>query len=242
MQIRSAFSGMVMAVNDQEQYFNEAKRWEQTTAEQMAKSESRAWWIARIAVIFAAMCITAVMLMLPLKEKVTEVLVLDRANGTWQPLQKLEVTQLSLDEAFHRKFLNEFVLAREGYSFENAEHNYYTAAAYMAPQLQAEWGKFWDKENPRNPFNVYKKNPLRVEIATITTKRKEDGRMDVATVRFTRSTDPTRYWVATVTYRLVNEPKEERERRINPLGFQVIDYVVDAELPGTGQRVSAVQR
>lgn len=214
-------------------FFAEARRFEDDKVILAQKSEQKAWRVATAACVLAGLSTLTIMFLLPLKETRVEAVVLDKASGTWQPMQTLDTVQVTLDEVFHRHFITMFMLARENYTFETAEMNYYTAAAFMSPKLQAEWGELWDDKNPNNPMNVHKKTgTVKIQIASITLKKKEDGTMEVATVRFTKSTEPERFWVATISYKFVDTPAKEEERRINPIGFQVVDYTVDPEVAG----------
>lgn len=224
---------------DLERYLAEANSWDKSRKIQSQNSEKRAWRVAYASMAIAGLAVLGVSMLTPLKTVKTEMFVADKATGTFEPLQSLGVVQVSLDEVFHRKFLRDFLLARENYTAETAENNYYTAAAFMSPKLQEGWGSLWKPENPDNPINVYKSGKVRNEIISISLKRKEDGTQDVATIRFAKKIegtgtdkDGTRIWVATITYRFVDSPKDQKERLINPAGFQVIDYQTDSELPG----------
>ncbi len=100
----------------------------------------------------------------------------------------------------------------------------------MSPPLQTQWAAYWDDGNPQSPFKVYKTDvKVKVNINAITPKASKG----VATVRFTKEMQrggltpvATRY-VATITYKYVSAPTDEKLLRINPFGFQVTDYRVD---------------
>lgn len=227
-----------MARPDLQAYFDDAARWEDDRQRRAERSEKRAWRVALGAGVIALMAVGAVMGLTPLKTVKTEVLVMDKSTGQVQPLQSLEEAQVSLPEVFHRKFINDFMLARENYTYDTAETHYYTAAAFMSPPLQAQWGQYYSLENPNSPLNVYKTDvKVRIDIHSITIHTKDDGRQDVVTVRFTRhivrsSVESANRWVATISFKYVNAPTEEKLRRINPVGFQVTDYQTDPEVGG----------
>lgn len=225
-------------INDLDRYLDESNEWEKARKIQSEKSEKRAWMMTYIFAALATVSIIAVSALTPLKTVKTEIFVADKVTGEIKPLQSLKEVQVSLDEVFHKKFLYEFILARENYTPETAELNYYTAAAFMSPKLQEDWGNLWKPENPQNPMNVYKTQKVHIEVASIILKQKDDGTQDVATIRFSKTVtgpgakDSGRFWVATVTYKMVDTPKNEKERLINPAGFQVVDYTVDPEMGG----------
>jgi type IV secretion system protein VirB8 len=166
------------------------------------------------------------------------VLVIDKANGVVQPLVSLASFQMDPVEATIRRNVNTFLLARESYSFDTAETNYYTAGAFMSPQLQAQWGQHWNEGNPESPLKKYRKErKLRVAVGAITLVRNEQGAIIAARASFTRTDllndlpngEPTT-WIANIPFHWVNPPTSERDRRINDLGWEVTDYTADRDL------------
>jgi type IV secretion system protein VirB8 len=175
-----------------------------------------------------------------------KVLVVEKANGVVQPLISLADFQMAPEEATIRRNVNTFVLAREGYSYEQADTHYYTTAAYLSPQLQSQWGQLWDKANPDSPPNKYKKeHRVRVSVGAITVLRNGLGAAIGARASFTRTDmvndvpngQPTN-WIANISFHWVNQPTNERDRRINDLGWEVTDYTADRDL-GVSKPVSA---
>lgn len=167
-----------------------------------------------------------------------EVLVVDRANGVVQPLISLAAFQMTPEEATIRRNVNTFVLARAGYSYEHADVHYYTTAAFLSPQLQTQWSQLWAESNPESPPNRYKKDrKVRIKVGAISVLRNGLGAVIGARASFT-STElvndvpdgaPTN-WVATIALRWVNQPTNERDRRINDLGMEIVDYTADRDL------------
>jgi type IV secretion system protein VirB8 len=170
-----------------------------------------------------------------------EILVVDKANGIVQPLISLAEFQMVPEEATVRRNVNTFVMAREGYSYEQADIHYYTSAAFMSPQLQTQWAQKWDKSNPESPPNRYKKErKVRIKVGAITVLRNGLGAAIGARASFTRSEivndveeTPTE-WIANLSFHWVNVPTNERDRRINDLGMEITDYTADRDLGATG--------
>jgi type IV secretion system protein VirB8 len=171
-----------------------------------------------------------------------QILVVDRASGIVQPLISLAAFQASPEEATIRRNVNTFVLAREGYSYEQADIHYYTAAAFMSPQLQTQWAQRWDKSNLESPPNKYKKERrVRVKVGAITVLRNGLGTAIGARASFTRTElandveeTPTE-WIANISFHWVNQPTNERDRRINDLGMEITDYTSDRDLGAVGR-------
>jgi type IV secretion system protein VirB8 len=198
--------------------------------------EKKAWQVTYAFGGLAFLAVAAVLGLTPLKTVVPpKVLMVDKETATVTELQTLEEVRVTMEEAATRKALNDFLLARENYTFDTAELNYYSAAAFMSSPIQTQWAAYWDDGNPNSPFKVYKNEvKVRININTITPAASKN----VATVRFTKEIQRgnltplvTRH-IATVTYKYVNSPTEEKLRRINPFGFQVTDYRVDPEIGG----------
>jgi type IV secretion system protein VirB8 len=170
-----------------------------------------------------------------------EVLVVDKAGGIVQPLISLAEFQMAPEEATIRRNIDTLVTACEGYSYEQADTHYYHCAAFLNPQLQAEWARKWDKSNPESPPNKFKKErKVRAKVGAITVLRNGLGVAIGARASFTRtetlngveeSTPST--WVANLSFRWVNQPTNERDRRINDLGMEVTDYASDRDLTTT---------
>lgn len=167
-----------------------------------------------------------------------EVLVVDKAGGVVQPLVSLAEFQLAPEEATIRRNIDTLVSACEGYSYELADVHYYHCAAFFSPQLQAEWARKWDKSNPDSPPNRYKKErKVRARVGAITVLRNGMGAAIGARASFTRTEtlnglgdgSPTT-WVANLSFRWVNQPTNERDRRVNDLGMEVTDYSSDRDL------------
>lgn len=167
-----------------------------------------------------------------------EVLVVDRSTGATSPLVSLAAYQLTPEEATIRRSVATFLRARENYTFDTAEDSYYDAAAFMSPQLRAQWASYWDTANPAAPMNVYRKDSkVRIQVGAMTILRNGLG---VATgVRASFSSRVSRgdqqvgepaNWIATIPFRWVNVATDERSRRVNDLGMEITDYIKDPDL------------
>lgn len=167
-----------------------------------------------------------------------EVLVVDKSTGATSPLLSLAAYQLTPEEATIRRSIATFLRARENYTFDTAEDNYYDAAAFMSPQLRAQWATYWDTANPASPMNVYKKDgKVRIQLGAITVLRNGIGAASAVrasfSIRTTKADQPVgepESWIATIPFRWVNVATDERSRRVNDLGMEITDYVKDPDL------------
>jgi type IV secretion system protein VirB8 len=167
-----------------------------------------------------------------------EVLVVNRTDGSVQPLTSLIEFQMHPEEATIRRNVNTFLTAREGYSYEQADTHYYTTAAFLSPQLQSQWVQLWDPTNPESPPKKYKKeHRIKINVGAITVLRNGLGVAIGARASFTKSelvndveAGPPTNWIATISFHWVNQPTSERDRRINDLGMEITDYTADRDI------------
>lgn len=206
--------------------------WEENELKQSRDGERKAWRVAFGLGGLLGLSLIAIATMMPLKKVMPPAtVVMDKSQGEVFPLQSLDEVKIPLDSAFARKAINDFMLARENYTYDTAYLNYETAAAYMNNVLRTQWMDYWDDNNPQSPFKVYKKSAtVRIEINSIRLTPNSDGDLAVATVDYQRyvtkgqqQLKPER-WIATVEFKRGNAPTAEKEFRINPLGFQVTAY------------------
>lgn len=234
--------------DDVQKYLSEAGSWETDRIEQIIESEKKAWKVAICSGVIALTACAAIFGLTPFKTVKTDVLLMDRSTGNVETLVTLKEAVSNLDEVFHKKFITDFMLARENYTYDTAEPNYYAAASFMSPQLQNAWGKYYELNNPASPLNVYKRiSTVKIDIRSITLNTKDDGKQDVATIRFDKKIAVAEsinitHWVATLTFKYVNPPVTEKEKRINPAGFQVTEYRVDPEIGGLPEPLSTVTK
>jgi type IV secretion system protein VirB8 len=167
-----------------------------------------------------------------------EVLVVDKSTGATSPLVTLATYQLTPEETTIRRSVAAFLRARENYTFDTAEDNYYDAAAFMSPQLRTQWASYWDTANPSSPMNVYRKDgKVRIQVGAITILRNGLGAATGVRASFTsrvsradqRAGEPAN-WIATIPFRWVNVATDERSRRVNDLGLEITDYIKDPDL------------
>lgn len=218
-----------------------SRSWADNQAEQSEKSRRTAWRVAAGAGAFGALSLVVALTTIVMSHRPApppQVLLADRSTGAVERLVSLSDFQETADEATIKRSITAFMRARESYTFDTAEQNYFDAAAFMSPALQAQWSTFWDTNNPQSPLNVYKKDTkVRVELGAISINRDSRGKATSARVSLTRTIRQNDVliggetsWLATLSFNFVNAPTQERARRINDIGFQVTDYQLDADI------------
>jgi type IV secretion system protein VirB8 len=217
---------------DKERYFEASRTWEYDRMRAAIQSRRLAWGVAAGACTLAVASVAAVAMLSPLKTVEPYVIRVDRTSGETQVITALKGPQpRTYEEAVNRYFISQYVRLREGWLNDAARENAYTV---MLMNDQAEGGRYLNgvQSNNRNaPSNIYgDKGFVSIPIRTISFLSPT-----VAQVRFTKiitfgqNTPVAQNWNAILTFRYTTAPEHEKDRNINPLGFQVVNYRSDPE-------------
>lgn len=222
-----------------ERYLQDAQSWELNRAEQAERGARRAWAVAGAAGLIALVCAAAVVGLTPLKQPVPVIIRVDSRTGivdvapTYTGSEKIE-------QVVTRHLLNNHIVSRERFFYGTAEADYELVAAQNSPPLNQEWSQRWARTNPLSPLNLYKDGTtVRVQINSIAFLKLESGRDNLAQVRFTQYLRPggsgeerAMHWLAMVEYAYTPPSTDDKARSLNPLGFRVVDYRREQEVPG----------
>lgn len=227
-------SGKAVKANEVKAYLAEAQGVERDYAHELDKSRRTAWRVAIAASALAGCAVLAVAAMAPLKSVEPFVIRVDNATGAAELVQTMSDAPASYGEVVDRYWLNQYVLNREAYDYYTIQQNYDTTALLSAPDVQTEYFRTYEGPQARDKVLQNSARVL-VTVKSITPNPK----LKTAIVRFStqqRHHDgralPVEDWIATMGYSYVNAPISEKDRRINPLGFQVTSYRVDPEIVG----------
>ena len=198
----------------------------------MRRSRAVAWWFAGGCLVVAAMSVTALAMIAPLKEVRPYVVIVDRATGASEKIVEVGAVSLSEQDAVQQAELVSYVIDRETYhAVDNATRIpdvLRRSGAQAADSLRA----LWTTSNPEYPPNLHGAEVVqRVVVKSVTILS-----AGTAQVRFTKSREVTgerpisRDFVATLGFAF--NPRVERTLEAvwrNPLGFTITSYRVDAE-------------
>lgn len=194
-------------------------------------------WARRLAlggVVVGVVGLLSAGLMLPLKHTETVVVVVDKATGDMDRAVKMAPLAPGERDALIQAHLVSYVDDRETYDLADSEIRINEVLKQSEGDAARTLRNLWSSGNKNYPPAVYGK-AAKIDV---TVKRVNILKEGVAQVMFTKTLrDPrsegeiTRSYSATLGYRF--EP--EKERRVsdvwlNPLGFEVLSYRVDAEL------------
>jgi type IV secretion system protein VirB8 len=212
-------------------YYAAAATWSQDTNAALKKSRRTAWLIAGVATGVALAQAIAIMVMVPLKQPVPYTITVDRETGYVQTARGVRLGDLSETEAIAQSFVAQYVLARETFDVNDYRENYRKTMLWSQGAAEAEYLRDWDRANPTSVHNRYRPTTrVQVTIKSVTILGPQS-----ALIRFdTEQTEGggggmRQPWAATVGYGFSGKPLSERDRYLNPLGFQVTSYRRDAE-------------
>lgn len=217
---------------DKEKYLESARTWEYDRMRAAIQSRRVAWGVAGGSCALAIASVAAVVMLTPLKTVEPYVIRVDKTSGEAQIVTALKGPQpRTYDDAVNRYFISQYVRLREGWLNDAARENAYTV---MLMSDQAEGGRYLNSVESGNhnaPSNVYgDKGFVSIAIRTISFLSPT-----VAQVRYTKiitmgqNTPIAQNWNAIMTFKFTTAPEHEKDRNLNPLGFQVVNYRSDPE-------------
>lgn len=214
-----------------ENYLQEARSWETDKIESLERSRKIAWRVAIASGATAFVSVLAVAAITPLKQVEPFVIRVDNASGIVDVVAPLRDGKQNYDEAINKYFTQWYVRYREGYSKELAEDYYTTVGLMSSPAEQQKYFEWFNPKNPQSPLNVYA-NYAKVKVRI---KGTSFIKPNVALVRYTKEVErggdrpQVTHWAATLTFSYSGAPMSEKDRGINPLGFQVAEYRNDPD-------------
>lgn len=217
---------------DFEQYLREAQSWETNRLAHAEKSKKLAWAIAAVASGIALLSAIAIAGLTPLKRTELRIVRVNDTTGTVDILSEIPNARTTYDEAINRYFAGQYIRFREGYSRKLADEYYSSVGILSAGAEQRRYGEWFSPKNPQSPLNLYGDNArVKVHIKGYSFLKK-----DVVLVRYWKEVERgasekpvVTHWAATVVFKYSGAPMAEKDRELNPLGFQVTEYRNDPD-------------
>jgi type IV secretion system protein VirB8 len=227
-------------------YFDEAASWELDRLRTAQRTVRWLAWGGGLGWVCAVSAAVAVAALAPLKRVEPYVIRVDNTTGVVDvvPVYRGDAP---LDQTVTRYLLAHYVQVCERFNFATAESDYEECAAFHTPQRNQAWAAKWVRSNPESPLNRYRDGTwLRAQVQSVSFITRADGIEDLAQVRYRiekRTTDAgepaVTHFVATLRYAYVEPSKDVSARRWNPLGFRVVDFRPEPEVPVDVQVASA---
>lgn len=226
-------------MNAKREMIDSAKSFEAQLSLKNEQSKKTAWQVAGVAVVIAVLSIGALYVALLLNKTVVVPVIVDKVTGRSETFNSVTVDNISQQTAQDKYFTSLYVTLRERYNYYSSQTDYDTVPLYSSEAVAADYIALFASDQA--PDKVYQDASNVVTIDIISNPVVEANFPDkVATIRFTKhiknlrsGITTTEYHTARVTFRMV-PPKvmTEEVRTTNPLGFTVVEYLVEKEMRG----------
>jgi type IV secretion system protein VirB8 len=138
-----------------------------------------------------------------------------------------------------RYLLMHYVTTCERYIEATAEQDYSECGTFHSARRNQEWAAHWARANPDSPLNRFRDgSSQQADIKAISFFQRGNGTADLAQVRYAvihRDTGGAEvgvtHWIVTIQYTYAKPSTDPQIRRWNPLGFRVLDFHAEPELP-----------
>ena len=217
-------------------YLRESASWDADRVVRAQLHARRAWMVAALATLLAAISVSAVAMLAPLKRVEPFLIRVDGSTGAVDVVPTYS-GHGTLPEVVTRYLLAHYVRTCERYYAALAEQDYTECGAFHGARRNQEWFSLWTPSNPQSPLNRYRDGTsVAVQIQSISFLPHAEGNPDLAQVRFTRTSHSgsggsgtAAHWIANVQYGYETPAANSDIRRWNPLGFRILEYHTEAE-------------
>lgn len=220
-------------------YFDEAASWDADRAVQAARSARIAWGVAVAAVLVAVAASCAVALLAPLKRVEPFVIRVDNSTGLVDVVP-VYAGASKLPETVTRYLLTHYVQVCEQFYWSTAERDYEECGAFNSAGRNQVWAGQWALSNPNSPLNLHKDgSEISVHVVSVIFFERASGAADLAQVRYVRTSRTgdgaaghDTHWIANVQFVYVKPSTDVLTRQWNPLGFRILAFRAEQEVPG----------
>lgn len=216
---------------DEEKFYADALGWDEEVSDRNDVKARIAYIIAGISVSVALMSTFALASVAPLKKTEAYVVMVDKITGQVEVTKPLQQSEIPQDEAITKYFVAKYVTAREGYMRSRAGTDYMVVSKLSSPTVYKRYHHDFDPKNKTSPINIYQDHStVEIEITNISFLTKNTAYMTIERTEKTRNNNKKHYEAVTLDFQYVLTPSKEKDRFINPLGFEVTQYRVDPQV------------
>jgi type IV secretion system protein VirB8 len=166
------------------------------------------------------------------------VIEIEDKTGITNVIRPLQQEKYSYDETIRKYFLTMYITARETYSFNTFENNYFKVVRLLSNNsAYTNFRREVSANNTDSPVRLGNNVQRTIKIKSMTFLQPVKGQTGfTAQIRFKtedvgeNGTTGIKNKVATINFIFSDLALTEEERAVNPLGFQVIGYRVDDEV------------
>ncbi|WP_174869335.1 virB8 family protein [Pectobacterium polaris] len=216
-----------------------SRTFESVLLEKDEREKRIAWRIAAIGFALAAMAITALIILLPLKTTEIELWSVDKQTGRYEYMTRIKEQNISTEKALAQALAAHYVRLREGYNYFALQRDYDDVQLFNSDSVNRDYLDGFNSNQA--PDIIFNKAEYVVSIDIISNVHATATAPDhLATLRIKRTirrivdnSVKTDVWNIRLTYRyLPHKQLTDSQREVNPLGFIVTSYQRDKELRG----------
>lgn len=214
-----------------------SRTFESVLLEKDEREKKLAWRIAAIGFALAAMAITALIILLPLKNTEIELWSVDKQTGRYEYMTRIKEQNISSEKALAQALAAHYVRLREGYNYFALQRDYDDVQLFNSDSVNRDYLDGFNSNQA--PDIIFNKAEYVVSIDIISNVHATATDPDhLATLRIKRTirrivdnSVKTDVWNIRLTYRyLPRKQLTDSQREVNPLGFIVTSYQRDKEL------------
>ncbi|MCL6354327.1 type IV secretion system protein [Pectobacterium parmentieri] len=226
-------------MSETENIITSSRTFESVLLEKDEREKKLAWRIAAIGFALAAMAITALIILLPLKNTEIELWSVDKQTGRYEYMTRIKEQNISTEKALAQALAAHYVRLREGYNYFALQSDYDDVQLFNSDSVNRDYLDGFNSNQA--PDVIFNKAEYVVSIDIISNVHATATAPDhLATLRMKRTirrivdnSVKTDVWNIRLTYRyLPRKQLTDSQREVNPLGFIVTSYQRDKELRG----------
>ncbi|MFP9469975.1 virB8 family protein [Pectobacterium brasiliense] len=226
-------------MSETENIIASSRTFESVLLEKDEREKKLAWQIAAIGFALATMAITALIILLPLKNTEIELWSVDKQTGRYEYMTRIKEQNISTEKALAQALAAHYVRLREGYNYFALQRDYDDVQLFNSDSVNRDYLDGFNSNQA--PDVIFNKAEYVVSIDIISNVHATATAPDhLATLRIKRTirrivdnSVKTDVWNIRLTYRyLPRKQLTDSQREVNPLGFIVTSYQRDKELRG----------
>ncbi|AHJ75588.1 virB8 family protein [Kosakonia sacchari] len=224
-------------MTETEKLIASSRTFESVLLDKDKREKKAAWLMATVGFMLAAIAITALIILLPLKTTDIELWSVDKQTGRYEYMTRVKEQDISAQNALAHAFAAHYVSLRENYNYFALQRDYNDVQLYSSEGVNKDYLDWFNSDQA--PDVIFNKAEYVVQIDIISNVHASATTPDnLATLRIKRTirriadnSVKTDFWNIRLTYRyLPRKQLTESQREVNPLGFVVTSYQRDKEL------------
>ncbi len=218
---------------------DDARSFEQYISDRDKRAMQAGFFIGGVGLLAAILALTAIILMMPLKQTQVELYTVDNQTGRVERVTRTSRTSLTADMAYQKAMAANYVKLRERYIYPGLQDDYETVQIYNSPQVNSDYLALY--AGPNAPDKVYQGSAYSVRVEILSSMITGGTAPDkVATLRYKKiirrlvdNFTRTEFWNARLTFNAdPTRAMSDAAREVNYFGFTVTSWQADREIRG----------